>query len=175
METPARTNVVLACFTTAQARLKLYEVLEKLDRRVLYFDTDSVVYVTDEGEWEPPLGDYLGQLTDELKEEDGPFIETFVSAGPKNYAYKTALVGKVCCKVRGFTLNFRTSQKINMESMLDVVKHNQNKVIPVKNPHKIVRDRVSKQILSKPYVKKYALVYNKRVVKDDYSTLPYGF
>ena len=175
VETPARTNVVLACFTTAQARLKLYEVLEKLDRRVLYFDTDSVVYVTDEGEWEPPLGDYLGQLTDELKEEDGPFIETFVSAGPKNYAYKTAVVGKVCCKVRGFTLNFRTGQKINMESMLDVVKHNQNKVIPVTNPHKIVRDRVSKQILSKPYVKKYALVYNKRVVKDDYSTLPYGF
>ena len=170
VETPARTNVVLACFTTAQARLKLYEVLEKLDRRVLYFDTDSVVYVTDEGEWEPPLGDYLGQLTDELKEGDGPFIETFVSAGPKNYAYKTAVVGKVCCKVRGFTLNFRTGQKINMKSMLDVVKHNQNKVIPVTNPHKIVRDRVSKHIMSKPYVKKYALVYNKRVVKDDYDT-----
>ena len=84
VETSARTNVVLACFTMAQARLKLYKVLEQLDQRVLYFDTNSIVYVTGGGEWEPPLGHYLGQLTDELKEEDGPFIEMFVAAGPKN-------------------------------------------------------------------------------------------
>ena len=39
-----KTNVVIAAFTTAHARLKLYSVLEQLDRRVLYFDTDSVIY-----------------------------------------------------------------------------------------------------------------------------------
>ena len=33
-------NVVLAAYTTAQARLKLYTLLEKLQDRVLYFDTD---------------------------------------------------------------------------------------------------------------------------------------
>ena len=31
-----KTNVVIAAFTTAHARLKLYSVLEQLDRRVLY-------------------------------------------------------------------------------------------------------------------------------------------
>ncbi len=33
------TNVILANFVTAQGRLKLYEELEKLNHRVLYFDT----------------------------------------------------------------------------------------------------------------------------------------
>ena len=40
-----RTNVVIAAFTTAHARLKLYSVLEQLQERVLYYDTDSVIYV----------------------------------------------------------------------------------------------------------------------------------
>ncbi|XP_015596665.1 uncharacterized protein LOC107268423 [Cephus cinctus] len=39
----AYTNVVIAAYTTAQARLKLYDYLEKLDRRVLYYDTDSCI------------------------------------------------------------------------------------------------------------------------------------
>ena len=38
------TNVVIAAFTTVHARLKLYSFLEKLQERVLYFDTDSVIF-----------------------------------------------------------------------------------------------------------------------------------
>ena len=37
------TNVFIAAFTTCQARLKLYESLEILKDRVLYYDTDSMV------------------------------------------------------------------------------------------------------------------------------------
>ena len=39
----AKTNVVIAAFTTAYARLKLYGVLDMLQVRVLYYDTDSVI------------------------------------------------------------------------------------------------------------------------------------
>ena len=35
-------NIFIACFTTCHARLKLYEALDLLQERVLYFDTDSV-------------------------------------------------------------------------------------------------------------------------------------
>ena len=38
------TNVILANFVTAQGRLKLYEELEKLNHRVLYFDTVIFIY-----------------------------------------------------------------------------------------------------------------------------------
>ena len=61
-----KVNVVIAAFTTAYARLKLYDLLDLLQERVLYYDTDSVIYVHEPGKPEPPLGNYLGDLTDEL-------------------------------------------------------------------------------------------------------------
>jgi hypothetical protein len=79
--------VQVAANTTAQARLKLYSYLEQLGPRALYADTDSVVYTSRPGEWKPELGDYLGDLTDEVP--DNRIIE-FVTGGPKNYAYKIA-------------------------------------------------------------------------------------
>ena len=57
-----KTNIFLATFTTCWARLKLYGVLDQLGDRVLYCDTDSVIYVSIPGFYDPPLGDYLGRL-----------------------------------------------------------------------------------------------------------------
>ncbi|XP_077865962.1 uncharacterized protein LOC144353285, partial [Saccoglossus kowalevskii] len=48
------TNVVLAAMMTSYDRLKFYSVLEKLGSRVLYFDTDSIIYIHRAGEWDPP-------------------------------------------------------------------------------------------------------------------------
>ena len=49
------TNTVIAAYVTVLARLKLYEYLEKLDRRVLYSDTDSCIFLStrDEKEYMP--------------------------------------------------------------------------------------------------------------------------
>ena len=44
-----KVNVVVAAFTTAYARLKLYDLLDLLQERVLYYDTDSVIYVHQPG------------------------------------------------------------------------------------------------------------------------------
>ncbi|CAC5372370.1 unnamed protein product [Mytilus coruscus] len=85
IEISGRTNVVIAAYITAQARLKLYGYLEKLRDRVLYTDTDSVIFIVKQGEWQPPLGDYLGELTDEVPANS---ITQFVTGGPKLYAYK---------------------------------------------------------------------------------------
>ncbi|XP_022798386.1 uncharacterized protein LOC111336541 [Stylophora pistillata] len=63
------TNVFIAAFT-CQARLKLYESLEILKDRVLYYDSDSKVYKWKPGETEIALGDYLGDMTNELDEGD---------------------------------------------------------------------------------------------------------
>ena len=81
-----KVNIVIAAFTTAYARLKLYDLLDLLQERVLYYDTDSVIYVHEPGKPDPPLGNYLGDLTDEL---NGDYITTFISGGPKNYAYSS--------------------------------------------------------------------------------------
>ena len=54
-----KTNVVIDTFSTAQARLKLYSVLEQLQQRVVYFDTVPVIFISQPDEWMPWLGDYL--------------------------------------------------------------------------------------------------------------------
>lgn len=84
---PGKTdNIFIAAFTTAYARLKLYGYLERVGENVLYIDTDSLIYVVKEGESPLELGNYLGDLTDEL---GGDTIDEFAAAGPKSYAYRT--------------------------------------------------------------------------------------
>jgi hypothetical protein len=68
------TNVVLAAFVTAQGRLKLYSELEKLGERVLYMDTDSIIFKSKPGEYEPQLGDNLGDWTNEISPAQGGHI-----------------------------------------------------------------------------------------------------
>lgn len=106
-------NVFIAAFTTSLARLKLYEALDFLGDRVLYYDTDSAIYKTKRGQEKLPLGPYLGQFTDEL---DSDSIVEFYSGGAKNYGYLTKK-GKVECKVRGFSLNYETKQTLNYYTM----------------------------------------------------------
>ena len=113
-----KVNIFIACFTTSYARLKVYNALDILQERVLYMDTDSVIYTQKPTELTIPTGNYLGEFTNEL--DDGDHITEFVAAGPKNYAYITKQ-GKKCCKVRGFTLNERGQKILHFASMKDLV------------------------------------------------------
>ena len=164
-------NVYIATFTTCWARLKLYDALYTLDDRVLYYDTDSVIFVSKEGFPEPPLGDYLGDFTSELK--PGEFITEFVSAGPKNYGYLTSN-GTEVCKVKGFTLNYQNSKAVNFRCMLREVFGVEQDVYTV-NPSKICRDKRSVKLYNKKESKRYSMVYTKRVIREGYCTVPYGF
>lgn len=128
---PVQTNVniFIACFTTSYAQLKRYDALDTLKERVLYMDTDSIIYTKKPTETSIPVGNYLGEFE-------------FVAAGPKNYTYNT-FQGKQTCKVRGFTLNERGQKILNFKSMKDLVL---NKILQpeddqctltLQNPHKI--------------------------------------
>ncbi|CAB4004759.1 Hypothetical predicted protein [Paramuricea clavata] len=174
VEPNAKTNVVIAAFTTAYARLKLYGVLDQLQERVLYYDTDSVIFVSKPDEPEPPLGPYLGQLTNVLKEGH---ITTFISGGPKNYCYKTS-TNKVETKIRGITLNCTAMQKVNFDVirslayLLDVIrslvclhaKCNVTGQVTVDIPLKITRNTRTKNIETKRMRKDYRIVYDKRLL-----------
>ena len=107
------TNIAVAAFTTSHARLRLYEALEVLGEDIIYMDTDSVIFYEKIGEPKLVTGDFLGELTDEL---DGEDIVSFVTTGPKSYAYKTSS-GKEVCKVKGMTLNYKTSNIINFDTL----------------------------------------------------------
>ena len=40
--------------------------MNRLARRVMYHDTDSVIYISYPGQRKPPIGKYLGDLADKL-------------------------------------------------------------------------------------------------------------
>jgi hypothetical protein len=166
-----RTNIFLATFTTTWARLRLYAVLDLLGEACLYYDTDSCIYVCTPGMKEPPTGDYLGDLTNELP--PNRYMEEFVSAGPKNYAYRLD-DGSEVCKVRGFTLNFRNSKLINFQAIKDMVVHGKGGKTVV-NPGKINRDVRKRKVYNREERKKYSMVYTKRVVLPNLNTVPYGY
>lgn len=59
-------NISIAAFTTCWERLRLYHHLDTVNLNALYSDTDSVVYKWWLGQPEIPLGNFLGEVTDEL-------------------------------------------------------------------------------------------------------------
>lgn len=113
-----KTNIAIAAFTTSYARLRLYEALEILGEKVLYCDTDSVIFYSEQEEPEIYCGEFLGDFSSELASDD--FITDFVATAPKSYAYKTKN-GDDCCKVKGFKLDADAVRHINFDIMKKMV------------------------------------------------------
>ncbi len=138
---------MIAAYTTAQARLKLYSYIEKLGPRTLYVDTDSVIFTSKRGEWKPPLGDYLGDLTNEIPNNK---IISFATAGPKNYGYELEKPGengsRTCCKVRGITLNYKNAKDINYYTIKRIVTDSREEQVTVNDNFKICRDSKTKNV-----------------------------
>ncbi|XP_054156005.1 uncharacterized protein LOC128954450 [Oppia nitens] len=73
-DSKARTyNVTIAAFVTAYARIELYNLLDRIEKNringkhsVLYYDTDSVIYLRNLNDPIIETGNYLGNLTDEI-------------------------------------------------------------------------------------------------------------
>ena len=187
VENDFNTNMAIACFTTSRARMRLYEeALKVLDRQVLYFDTDSVVYTynpNDPNHIKLKNGDYLGEWTDEL--EGDRMVGAFVSGGPKNYSYQLLTADgktKYKVKVKGFTLNKETSGLINHNTMKELIENSlfsgeDEKIVAnwygIKRADNNALENISME-------KKYGLCYTKRSILpadelDNYDTRPFGW
>jgi len=198
------TNIGVAAFTTSSARLRLYQGLEYLNRQVLYFDTDSIVYKYNPNDSlcdrELVLGDYLGDWTDEC---DGfEMCGTFASGGPKNYTYR--LNGKEIkgidnnlvkykkkiydeydykIKVKGLNLHYSAKLAVNYHSVVNSIIDKYEKgitdgAIPIQFDM-LKRDKFC-NIINNMMVKNYQVVYTKRnVLSSDedgnIDTTPFGW
>jgi len=111
------TNVYIAAFTTSNARLRLYNMLDNLGQAVAYYDTDSIIYI-DNGQNTVKTGYMLGDWTNELGKDH--HIKEWLSTGPKSYGYLTNK-GKEVVKIKGFTLNYQNSKHLNFDSMKHII------------------------------------------------------
>jgi len=77
-----------AIFVPAYGRLQLYEQMDKLGERVLYHDTDSIIYVSKPGEYDVPKSDVFGGWGEEKVSTRGIVEACFL--GAKTYALRCA-------------------------------------------------------------------------------------
>ena len=141
------TNIYIACFTTSHARSMLCNKLDYLNDKVLYFDTDSIIYV-DDGTKNVKTSDMLGDMTDEIS---GKGITNFVSTGPKSYSFKYG-DNEQKLAIKGFTLNHENSSILNHDSMSKIVEKQIREITIVKE-NKITRKNC--EIVNK-YCEKYS-------------------
>lgn len=165
------TNAIVASYVTAHGRLALYSYLEKLGKRTLYYDTDSVIYKSMPGMYDIPLGDCMGDMTDEL---DGEYITEFTSTGAKSYAYKTN-AGTQSVKCKGFTLNKITSDVLTFETLRDMATGVGAKSITVKGTTRIRPDVKRRRVCTELESKSYTRTLDKRILKNDHHSIPYGY
>jgi hypothetical protein len=165
-------NIVVGAFTTCYGRMVLYKELDLLQDRVMYFDTDSIIFLSKDSEYEPELGDYLGKFTNELKQD--VHIVEYVSAGPKNYGFLLSN-GESELKVKGFGLNYAASQKLNFKAVVDLVLSQMYEdYIKVKQTQ-FSRNKKDWTVHTSVIEKAYRVVYDKRILNDDFTTKPFGF
>lgn len=185
VDSSPNTNVVIAAYVTAQARLKLYEYMERLGERLLYVDTDSCIFVTKKDnnyEYTPHLGSLLGDMTDELTDYGtGSYIINFLSGGPKFYAYRvlnpsTGIVSE-CCKVKGITLNFENSIKINFDTIQNLIEDvlNGKEEGGINMNFRSIRRLPTHEIVTRDETKTCNVVLTKRQFVNRNFSLPYGF
>ena len=113
------TNIYAAVFTTSYARIHLYDFMYLVKDRLLYVDTDSLMYILSPHESENlPIGRHLGELTNELSK--GEVIIRFVSGGPKVYAFITNK-GRCVVKIKGFRLTQRSLAAFSFDNLEKVI------------------------------------------------------
>ncbi|XP_074596399.1 uncharacterized protein LOC141851557 [Brevipalpus obovatus] len=180
----AARNIAVAAFLTSYARTKLYQLIDEIESartgRVLYFDTDSVIFVEKDSDEKIKTGDFLRELTDELQGYgSGVKCTKFSSCGPKNYGYEITMSNgetKATMKTKGIRLSAQALEIINFEKMLEMAyKLARGEGFDLKIPQFRIKTTTASHILFSETIEKiYRVVSDKRRL-DEKCTLPYGY
>lgn len=174
------TNIAVASFVTAYARLVLYDIMAKIEEirpySLLYHDTDSVIFLRNKSDPRIQLGSFLGDLTNEIP--SGSSIRRFVSLGPKTYGYETE-DGQgnkdVVMKIKGLKLSTIALDTVDFGKMLDMaLRFKDNHVDEIKVPQMSISTDSKHQIYTHYFHKRFRATSDKRCIRKDL-TVPFGY
>jgi len=114
----------VAVFVPCYGQMYLYNYMDQLGDRLLYVDTDSLIYKLDGGS-RLETGDIWGDL--EIESED---IVEFVALGPKTYGLKYS-DGTKMFKCKGVSLKRAHLNIINFDKAVELVKNRDSDPIKV--------------------------------------------
>ena len=156
--------------------------MRQVGERAIYYDTDSIIYISRPGEPEPEISDRLGGWKNELS--PGNHIVEIAVGGCKNYSYRTLLPengSTTKTVIKGFTLHWLNAQVLNHDSLTELVKKYdqssaENPTITTSNPSYFERDKTDPAIYLKEQEKTYQVVLDKRWLDQDSKICyPFGY
>lgn len=112
-----QTYIPAGCYVPAYGRITLFKELNKLGERVLYHDTDSIIYIYDPAQYNIPESDIWGDWDEEKISKKG--IEEFVALGPKSYGVRTAT--ETIIKLKGLSIKHAHSKMVNFDTLVDFI------------------------------------------------------
>ena len=160
-------NPYICASTTSYARLKLYEALNMLSEKVLYYDTDSVICNVNKNEQGLQTSKESG-----CWEREDPCVESeiheFISSGPKSYEFKCYDSNRDVLKIKGFTLNHECSKILKyrvLETLIDKMVINKDDDSEISTPYTtFVRNKKEKNIKIENRDKRFTVTFDKRVI-----------
>ncbi|KAH7701963.1 hypothetical protein AAVH_30899, partial [Aphelenchoides avenae] len=182
-------HIIVALITAAYGRVELFKYIEMADQRVngpkgsraLYTDADSLIFRYKIDPTRPnngcpvPTGKVLGDMEDEYPEDD---IMEYVSFGNKQYALfmKNKETGKrwSTLKIRGITLDYRTSKKLTTNRFKKMVRHSRCAESVMVEASQIKKDKKSR-IYTHRIFKKYVPYFKKAWIAKNDEIWPYGY
>ncbi len=192
-----KTCVEIGSYVTMWGRRMLWQEMLKLGRRVIYHDTDSIIYEYDSSaNYNVESGHVLGDW--EVEHDGNPIIE-FVGLAPKTYAYRYLdMKAKVLinddldfaqyspyeiwgdylypvreeCKVKGFKLHYDARLAINFNGLLELYK--QDKVSLSAKQLVFDYNRLENEITSRVIDKCLVFNYEKGVIGYGDTAYPFG-
>jgi hypothetical protein len=173
LERPKFQSDIIGVFVCAYGRCLLYKTMEKLGpQRLLYCDTDSVLYIERPGDRRVKTGQFLGHLTDEVP--PGLSIRRFCASAPKTYALSFS-DGSQQVKMKGLSLHYLNKEKFTFDVIRKTVLGELKSVESVTDDE-FRRVKYRGIVYKRPFVKTYRMTFTKRVIVHgrQYS-IPYGF
>jgi len=168
------THTCTGSMIAAGGRLILWEAMHRLGHRVLYHDTDSIVYVDTNDGVTIPIGSELGEWESEV-EPPWEIVE-FVALAPKTYAYKKrhseSGVIKYEMRLKGIQLNESVVESITFDFIKSLLQGGDTITVP----QLMFQFRLSTQEMY-TFVSEKILQFNKDDLKGDLigmRTVPFG-
>lgn len=165
----------IAVFVPSYGRLGLWEEMNKLGKRVLMHDTDSIIYYdnNEPGEYDIQEGDCLGDWETEGFESENGGITEFVAIGPKSYGLRCAN-GKEMFKCKGVSIKQSHKEMINFDVAKKILMEGEKVALPQFTMDYIMGNGITTRRFLK-YIR-----FNRSFIKgdyreDEYRSYPYGY
>lgn len=180
------TSYQLVSFVTSYARVMLYKMMDQVETKggegsVLYYDTDSIIFVEKIGANLIETGETLGCMTDEVISETndpGAYICRAGFTAPKSYylVYKWS-DGKesTVIKVKGISLHSAAAKVLSEKSMNNLISEFPNTAKFIRVPQSLIYSTSKNCIVSAQTSKMFRIVTGKRMMHDDGTSHPYGY